>query len=329
MENKAHALAAGVFVVAVSALLIGLAMWLMRDTASTKRYELITRDPVTGLQPQAPVRYKGVAVGKVTEIGFDPDQAGHVRVEIAVNYDAPITRATFATLAFQGVTGLSFIQLDDNGEDAQPPEPGPRGGVPRIPLRPSALGQLQDSITTLAEKVATVADSLNQVLGPDNRASLANALTEIGGAARNISQLAANVDKTVEAQFGPRNSSIPQLVKQTTATMQSVQTAAQEARGVLASLSATADDAQKALARVTAPGGMIDSLGQTVDTAATSTLPRIQQLSEDASRAVRRIDQVADTLGDNPQALLYGRGAVPPGPGEPGFVAPAPTATAP
>ena len=34
MENKAHALAAGAFVLVVAALLVALAVWLTRDTAA-------------------------------------------------------------------------------------------------------------------------------------------------------------------------------------------------------------------------------------------------------------------------------------------------------
>ncbi|MDR0458277.1 MAG: MCE family protein, partial [Burkholderiaceae bacterium] len=60
MENKSHALAAGVFVLAVLALLIALAAWLTRDVAATVTYDLVTLQAVTGLQEQAPVRYKGV-----------------------------------------------------------------------------------------------------------------------------------------------------------------------------------------------------------------------------------------------------------------------------
>ena len=56
MENKAHAFAAGVFVLVVTALLLGMVMWLMRDTVSTTRYEMTTTEAVTGLQPQAAVR---------------------------------------------------------------------------------------------------------------------------------------------------------------------------------------------------------------------------------------------------------------------------------
>ena len=92
MENKAHAFAAGVFVLVVTALLVGMVMWLMRDTVSTTRYEMTTSDAVTGLQPQAAVRFKGVAVGKVLSIDFDGDKPGNVLVEIAVDRNAPVTQ---------------------------------------------------------------------------------------------------------------------------------------------------------------------------------------------------------------------------------------------
>ena len=49
MENKAHALAAGIFVVAVAALLVALAAWLARDTGERDVYEISTRETVTGL----------------------------------------------------------------------------------------------------------------------------------------------------------------------------------------------------------------------------------------------------------------------------------------
>jgi len=72
MENKAHALAAGLFVVALTALLLLVGAWLTRDSGERHPYEISTREAVTGLQEQAPVRYRGVDVGKVTRVGFDP-----------------------------------------------------------------------------------------------------------------------------------------------------------------------------------------------------------------------------------------------------------------
>ena len=134
MENKSHAFAAGIFVLVVTALVIGLAVWLTRDSGSYQTYELSSRDGVSGLQPQAAVRYKGVSVGKVTHIGFDSQTNGNVLIRIAVSVNAPITPTTFAVLGYQGVTGLAYVLLDDSGESYPPLPPGP-SGLPRLPLR--------------------------------------------------------------------------------------------------------------------------------------------------------------------------------------------------
>ena len=67
---------------------------------------------------------------------------------------------------------------------------------------------------------------------------------------------------------------------------------------------------------------MLERVDEGANTVTRSTLPQIQNLTEDASRTIRRLDRIANTLGENPQALLYGSGAIAPGPGEPGFVAP-------
>src|SRR3954471_2813040 len=118
MENKAHALAAGIFVVLITVLLVALAAWLTRDTGERDAYEISTREAVTGLQPQAAVRYRGVDVGKVDSIGFDPKAQGNVLIRLEVDSHAPVTKDTFATLGYQGVTGLAFVQLDDEGHPA-------------------------------------------------------------------------------------------------------------------------------------------------------------------------------------------------------------------
>ena len=316
MENKAHAFAAGVFVLAVTALLVGMVMWLMRDTVSTSRYEMTTTDAVTGLQPQAVVRFKGVAVGKVTNIDFDPDKPGNVLVELAVDRNAPVTQSTFATLAFQGVTGLSFVQLDDDGSSSAAPVAGPNG-VPRIPLKPNALGQLQDMASDLVEKVGQATDRVNQMLGPDNQAALSSALTELGAAAKSVNQLASHTDKTIQGI------QLEGLIRQTSGTLATIDKAAAQVRVTAANLDTTVGELGQGVQRVTGPGGVVDRMSEGASTVTSTTLPRIQNLTEDASRTIRRLDRIANALSENPQAFIYGSGTVPPGPGEPGFQAPA------
>jgi phospholipid/cholesterol/gamma-HCH transport system substrate-binding protein len=250
MENKAHALAAGIFVVALSVLLLALASWLTRDTGKRDIYEISTREAVTGLQPQAPVRYRGVDVGKVESIGFDSKTQGNVLLRLEVDSAAPITSETFATLGFQGVTGLSFVQLDDSGK------PAPRlttndEAPPRIPLRPGLLAKLQDKGEKILDQVEQVSIKLNQVLADPNQKRLAAALENMGEAASSVSKLSTTMTAILNAQLGPDRVDIPAFVKNADATLASVRGASNEAKAAISEIGNTPSASMPRTARWT------------------------------------------------------------------------------
>ncbi len=315
MENKAHALAAGTFVLVVSALLVALAWWLSREGGVRVPYELSSRDPVTGLNLQASVRFKGVSVGKVTDIRFDPKVPGNVLVRIAVDANAPITQSTFGTLGFQGVTGIAHVQLDD-GPGSKEPLVGVDGEVPRIPMRPGLVGRLTDQGTHLLMQVDEATRRINQLLSPENQQLLMTAVGNAGDAAKGYRQLADDLRALLQAPPGVAKVTVPEVLNST--------------RGTLQSLQATSDETRQAVKRLNEPGGAVDKLGQgaealaqSANTLNASTLPRLNRMGDDATRAARQLGRTAANLNENPQSLLFGTGAVPPGPGEPGFAVPA------
>ena len=321
MENKAHALAAGIFVALLSVLLLALASWLTRDTGERDIYEISTRETVTGMQPQAPVRYRGVDVGKVSSIGFDSKTAGNVLMRLEVDRAAPITADTFATLSFQGVTGLSFVQLDDTGK------PSPRlvpndDTPPRIPLRPGLLAKLQEKGEKILDQVEQVTAKINQVLADPNQKRLAVALDNVGEAAASVSKLSTSMTALLDAQFGPTRVNIPAFVKNADATLTSVRGSSDEAKATIAEIGNTAR-------RLNAKDGPIDRLAEgaeglahAADSFNAATLPRINRATEDTSRAVRQLGRAVTGINENPQSLIFGSGPASPGPGEPGFTPP-------
>ncbi|MCI5067575.1 MlaD family protein [Acidovorax sp.] len=321
MENKSHALAAGIFVLVVAAMLAGLAIWLTRDNANYEQYELSTKDGVSGLQPQAAVRYKGVAVGKVTRIGFDPQVTGNVLIRIAVNEQAPISPTTFAVLGYQGVTGLAHVQLDDADKPYPELPPGP-SGLPRLPLKASPFGKLAEQAPAILTQVEEATRRINQVLGDGNQQKLSEALSNIAQAAGSVNTLTQRLDTTVAQRLDPALAALPPLATDARKTLQALQQAG-------TSVSALAADVSKTTQRLGAEGGPIDqitigtqSLARAADQFSTTTLPRLNRAADDTSRAARTLSRTAGGVSDNPQLFIYGSGRIPPGPGEPGFAAP-------
>ena len=311
MENKAHAMAAGIFVVVLAAVLLALAAWLTRETGLRHIYEISTRQTITGLQPQAAVRFRGLEVGKVSDIGFDPKQQGNVLVRLEIDQGVPITQDTFATLSYQGVTGLAFIQLDDRGKQAARLPPNDEV-PPRIPLEPGLLAKLEERGEVILTQVEQATQRLNRLLNDDNQKRFASAIANIDTAAGSIGQLAGRLDKRIDP-----------VLNDASTTMKSVQKSADEIGRTAADFGATAR-------RLNQKDGPIDRLAEgsqalshAADSFNAATLPRINRVTEDASRAVRQLGRTARGVQENPQSLIFGNGELQPGPGEPGFAAPA------
>lgn len=314
MENKAHALAAGIFVALLSALVLGLAAWLTRETGVRDVYEISTRETVTGLQEQAPVRFRGVDVGKVKRIGFDPSATGSVLVRMEIDRDTPLTTDTFATLSYQGVTGLAFIQLADNGKAAPKLVPNDEA-PPRIPLHPGLLARLEEKGEVILERVQEVTERVNTVLGDQNQKRIADALENISQAASGTQKLVTHVDATLQRKLDP-------ALDEVASGMRSVRTAADK-------IGATADEVGRSAQRLNAQGGPMDrlsegtdALAQTMESFSAGTLPRLNRVADETTRTVRTLDRAVNDLTENPQMLIYGQGQAQPGPGEPGFRVP-------
>ena len=318
MENKSHALVAGVFVLVVSALLAVLAVWLMRDKTQRDLYEMSTSEVISGLQSQANVNFRGVSVGKVEFIGFDTKVKGNVLVQVSVDRSAPMTKSVFATVASQGVTGLSFIQLDDTGQSSERLVVN-NSNPPRIPIQTGGLDKLLKQSETIIKQFEQTGNKLNQLLADDNQKRFSLALDNMGVAAGSVSKLSNNLDVILDAQMGPDKVNIPKLVKNIDRVATSLADTSAQAGKAVNEIGITAK-------RLNEKGGPLDrlteggtALASGVETFSAATLPKLGEVADETARTMRQLRRTVNAVDDNPQSLIYGNGPPLPGPGEPGF----------
>jgi phospholipid/cholesterol/gamma-HCH transport system substrate-binding protein len=313
MENRSHALMTGFFTIAllVAAVLVGL--WLNRDRTETHPYEIVTTQTIPGLNPQATVRYRGLEIGRVDDIVFDPKVTGQILIKLSIDEGAPVTTTTFASLGYQGVTGIAFIQLDDE-RTGSPLLASDNGNVKRIPLRPGLLDQLEKRGLAILEKTERITERVNDVLSKENTDKLSGAIGNIGKAAEAYAE--------IPRQLQPTLARLPALEAKFDETMGSVRGAADSVKTTAASYNRLADTLQ-------APGGAIerattaiDSLGGVTSDLELHTLPHVVEMADEAKTSLRAVRRTVNGLGDRPQSILFGAPTPEPGPGEPGFVPP-------
>ena len=149
---------------------IGLVMatiWFTGDTVQRVDYLLVSKVQVSGWNPRRPCAARAWSVGKVEDIDFDPKDPRTILVRIAVDSAAPITKGTYAQFAYLGVTGLSYVQLDDDGSK---PEPLPTSAAApaHIEVRPSLFDQVGASGQQLLADAGEAAKRVNVLLSEHN-----------------------------------------------------------------------------------------------------------------------------------------------------------------
>jgi phospholipid/cholesterol/gamma-HCH transport system substrate-binding protein len=329
MENRAHAVAAGAFTLLLLAALAGAIVWLTGDARGGRRIDLVSRGAVSGLNARAAVRLRGVDVGQVQRIGFDPEDARRILVRVSVDSDTPLTRGTYARLTYQGVTGLAYVELDDDGSSREPLISPPGSTVPRIELKRSRLDQIGDSGQLLLSEAAETAQRLNQLLSDQNLAQLSRTFENVEVASRKVAALADTLQPAANA-LPPLAAHVDKLLTHADALLDHGNTllahadsAVQQAGPVLSGLGELTQAAQQRLDVLDRVGRDADRIGDAAEalqrSLVTETLPRVDEVMDDVARNSRSLDRLITSLHDQPQSILFGRAPAPPDPGEPGF----------
>jgi len=320
MENKAHALAAGLFTLVLGAALVAVAMWFGKTEDKAVPYLVRTSISVSGLKVDAPVRYRGVEVGRVRSIAVDPGIDGQIRMTIGVAEGTPITHGTYARLGYQGVTGLAYVALDDNGKSKELMRSSAQK-MAEIPLRRSIMDTGEDLMTAYGE----IAVRVNALLNEDNQMAVKRALSGLELATLRTAELAEKVgrlaDKTaaIADKLEPGVEDVPALVGDARGAIGNAKGLIGNANGLIGKLDGLASsigDRVDALNRV---AKSVEEVGSTARSVNDETLPRINALVEDLHKETRALDRLLKALGEHPQSIVFGAPPGQPGPGEAGF----------
>jgi len=295
MEDRAHALVAIAFLVALSAGAGFVAWWMQAGRPEVNYYYVVSSFSVGGLSVQAPVKYKGIQVGTVRHIGLDPHDPHKVRMLVTLVQNAPVKTSTYAQMASQGVTGISYIEL--KGGDKGQPLTTSKAHPAVIPMHASTLQQVEQSGTQILSESKQITDQVSDLLDRQNRKHIHAILSQLDSATRKLNH--------IEDALEPTLKQLPPMIDSAHKTLR-------RSRSLLDSLNHDA----KVFGRVGRDSG------KAVRELRTQTLPRVNRLTDHLDRSVHRVDSLTRELSQQPSSVIVGRAPAPPGPGEPGFKPP-------
>ncbi|MGO8869103.1 MAG: MlaD family protein [Alphaproteobacteria bacterium] len=301
METRASYLIVGSFVLALVGGIFLFAIWLTATPSphKTKIYHIDFRDAVTGLQEAARVLYRGIPVGSVTHIGIDPEDVEEIQVTIEVDADTPIKEDTVASLGFQGLTFVAYVQLEGGTQEAPPLEPKPGRKIATIKSRASPLQRVFNSAPELLDKINGLVDRTSKLLSDENIKAFDDSL--------------ANLD-TMTATFAGKSKQIASLIDDSAAAVHSLDTLAKNLNSESAQLTGELKPTIAELRKTSESFGTLatdlnavveENRGPLKDFSAQG-LYELTEFIAQARIAAEAITRLANKLEENPSELLLG-----------------------
>ena len=305
METRSNHVLVGSVVLALLLAVLISAFWFSRlSDGDNEEYDIFFKQSVNGLAKGSGVSYSGVPSGQVKSIELWRRDPNFVRVRIVVKKDTPILLGTSATIQGVGFTGVSEIVLDGAVKGAPPivcPEENrlkacPEG-VPVIPTKPGALGELLNNAPQLLERLTTLTERITELLNDKNQASIASILQHLDKLSGDLSargpEIAATIAETrvTLQKAGQAAEEIGKLVATTNDTLN------EEGRPLVKDLRSTIQSATRSLDTLNAT---IAEAQPGVQTFSRDTMPEINHLVRDLremSRSMRAISEKLDHQG--------------------------------
>lgn len=307
METRVSYALVGLFVILLTLAIIGAGLYLGGDirTRPHTDYAIYMDESVAGLNVSAPVRYRGVDVGRVQAITLNPEHPDEVRVVIAVEKQVPIDLETVATLRSQGLTGISFVELSGSTTDPVTPEPRAGDDLPEIRTVPSLTSRLEQTVDEALGVMGVVAEEVRDLLREENREQVARLLTNANVLVGNLAEGSQDLDQTV-ARFN-------RLLDQGNETAERLPESMDRLDATLERWAKLADD----LGRTGDSMDALASRGEATLIEFNQTLiPELGTLMYEVRRLAQDMERTLEGFSDEPQMLLYGRQPIAPGPGE-------------
>jgi len=218
MNNKVNYTAIGLSVIVAFSMMLIFIYWLLKPTVdkSTQKYLIYFNESVLGLNIDAPVKYKGISVGRVSKLKINPNNSEEIEVLITILKDTPIKIDTEAKLTAQGITGLSYINLNKGKNSSKLLIKTGTQTYPIIKAVPSFFKKLEGSLGDVSSGLTDTLDRTQELLNDKNQEQItlilqktANIIGKIDilldekmlkslhNSADNIESLTTNIDKMI------------------------------------------------------------------------------------------------------------------------------------
>lgn len=198
MERRVNYVLIGGIFFAILIGLIAFILWFGRigfSEGDFRSYRILTTYDISGIAVKTPIKYKGITIGHIKDIGFDTTQAGLVKITLLIQNSIPVTKGSSVLIDSQGLAGLSYLALRQNPNG----EPITEDKDAVLTLEQSFLGKLSDKADSALEEVLGVLGSVEKLLNEANVAHISHTLASLDRFSADLPRLSNSLSRALES----------------------------------------------------------------------------------------------------------------------------------
>ncbi len=181
METHANYFRVGLFVLLGTIGSIMFVLWLSQSSFghSQTYYDIFFKGSVSGLKVGSAVQYRGVPIGIVKDVLISPTNVEEIQVIVAINGQTAIRSDMIASLESQGLTGISYVQIQGGQQDSPILETEDTQERPVIPSRSSLVEELSLSIPELLQQTNYLVKEMQALFNDENREAFSKTMNHL------------------------------------------------------------------------------------------------------------------------------------------------------
>jgi len=307
LEERVNYTLVGIFIAGSALLLVLAVLWLGKVEYEQEydHYTIYFKESVSGLNVGSPVKYRGIKVGAVEALSINPQHPELVEVIIKVKSSTPIREDTRALLAYQGITGLAYIELTGGTSQSLPLKPKKTPPYPVIKTKPSIITRLDEVVTTLSQKTVVLVSRLNLLFSQENIKYISATLKNLSLISASISSKRSSLEETL-TDLAKASKNLPQMVTQAKNDLDTVQEVLSGFKKDQVALSQLLDRLQ----------AFLQDMGTPLAISAQDSMDELKQTLAEARKTLQTLKETMKQLEEHPSRLFFGGPPRRPGPGE-------------
>lgn len=305
----------GIVIVVLAVVWLGMSRFLQKG----EYYVTYFNESVQGLDKDAPVKYRGVPVGRVERISVAPDEK-LIQVVLKIESGEELNSHVVAQLKSVGITGSMFVELDQkkDGELDRSPVPSFPSEYPIVASKPSDIKELLRGlddflnqiksldVKTISGKIKLTLDNINQKIAD---AHVKDISISIGRSLERMNQILG------DERWEKIMASVEEAGQSLNGVMDKADRSLTRVEGIIAEkeneIKAAIEGFRQAMENANIVLERGSSLVSGTDDAISYLRPHMVVIAQNLEKASENLDRLTELLAEQPSQLIFGEPPVP------------------